>query len=365
MAQEDLGQSKTEEPTQRRREEAREQGQVAFSSDLTTGILLLSALAALAVLVPTLAGGLVHVLRDGLRHIPVADLNPVLVQTMFSRLFSQGLEWLGLLFGVIVVAGIMAPMLQVGFHLAPAMLGFKLEKLSPATGWGKLLSLEGGVRGFIALGKVAFIALVAYWILRWRGARFADLGMIRLAPALSIAWSIVTHLALAIAGTLVTLGILDYFFQRWNHDKSLRMTKQELKEEVKRDEGDPMVKGRIRRLQREAGQKRMMQDVPKATVVVTNPTHLAIALRYEANMAAPRVVAKGAGAVAHRIADIARRHGVAVVERKPLARALFKSVKVGQHIPAALFVAVAELIAYVFRLRGKSFERPTVTSGKS
>lgn len=353
MAEEDLGQTKSEEPTQRRREEAREQGQVAFSTDLTTGLLLLATLAALASFVPMIASGLAETLRNGMAHCAVDDLPPQQVQGMLYRLFGKGLELLGFFFCVVVLAGILVPMMQVGFYIAPGLLGMNLEKLSPSRGWGRLLSFEGGVRGLIAVAKVIFIVMVAYWVLRWRAPNVAMLGTMRLAPALSTAWSAIVHLAIAVAGTLVVLGVFDYFFQRYKHDQSLRMTREELKQEVKNDEGDPQVKARIRRLQREAGQKRMMQDVPKATVVVTNPTHLAVALRYDSTMSSPQVVAKGAGAVAHRIADIARRHGVSVVERKPLAQALFKTVKVGQQIPAALYIAVAELLAYVFRLKGQ------------
>lgn len=360
MAQEDLGQTRTEEPTPRRREEAREQGQVAFSPDLTTGLMLLVAMVSLATLVPTIANGLIDLFRQGMLRSSVQNLGPQQVQNLFARLFSQGLDWLGFFFGVMVVAGILVTVMQVGFHVVPGLLGIKLEKLSFANGWGKLFSLQGGMRGLVALVKVAAIVLVAFWVLQKRGVDIAGLGEMRLASATARAWSTVVHLSLTVAGALVVLGSADYFFQRWQHERSLKMTKQELKEDLKREDGDPHVKARIRKLQREAAQKQMVHDVPKATVVITNPTHLAIALRYVPDeMGAPKVLAKGAGAVAQRIMDIARRHGVSVVERKPLAQALFKTVKIGQQIPAALYVAVAEVLAFVFRLKGMPAGKPT------
>jgi flagellar biosynthetic protein FlhB len=173
-----------------------------------------------------------------------------------------------------------------------------------------------------------------------------------LASSISGAWRIVLQLGLAVAATLVALGTIDYGWQRWQLEQSLRMSRPEVKEEMKREQGNPQVKLRVRKLQREAAQKRMLKDVARATVVITNPTHLAVALRYDRyTMAAPRVVAKGAGVVAERIVERARRHAVVVLERKPLAQALFKAVKVGQEIPVALYQAVAEVLAFVFKLR--------------
>lgn len=350
---EELGQTRSEAPTPRRREEAREQGQVAFSADLTTGVVLLCAIGALALGAQAVSSGLVHGLRLDFLHSARADLTAEQVQNLFAGIFARGLEIVGFFFAVLVVVGIAVPALQVGFHLAPGLLGWNVERLSPAEGWSRLFSLSGSVRGVVALGKVVAIALVAYLVLRGRGVEIASLGDHRLAAGTARAWSMVVHLGLALAGTLVVLGVADYAYQRWRHEQALLMTRQELKDDLKREEGDPQVKARIRKLQREAARKRMMQDVPTATVVVTNPTHLAVALRYQAGtMAAPQVVAKGAGHIAQRIIEIARRHAVPVVERKPLAQALYKAVQVGQEIPGALYFVVAEVIAYVYRLRG-------------
>ena len=209
------------------------------------------------------------------------------------------------------------------------------------------------MRGLVAVFKVGVVAAMAAWVLRGRAVQISTLGQNDLASASVQAWDIAIRLALAITAALAVLGVADYVFQRWRYEQSLRMSRQELKEELRREEGDPLMRGRIRKMQREAARKRMMQDVPKATVVITNPTDLAIALRYErGTMAAPRVVAKGAGFVARNIVGLARRHSVPVVERREIAQALFKAVKVGQDIPAALYYAVAEVLAYLYRLRG-------------
>jgi flagellar biosynthetic protein FlhB len=190
-------------------------------------------------------------------------------------------------------------------------------------------------------------------LIKGRFARLTAFDKQNLASVVGQTWEIGLLLSLAVAAAFVLVGVVDYILQRLRFEASLRMTRDELKEEIKREEGDPHVKARIRKLARELSRRRMMRDVPRAAVVVTNPTHLAIALRYDkGTLGAPRVVAKGAGYVARRIVETARRHGVPVVERKPVAQALYKAVKVGHEIPAALYQAIAEVLAYVYRLRG-------------
>jgi flagellar biosynthesis protein FlhB len=200
--------------------------------------------------------------------------------------------------------------------------------------------------------KIVLVALVAWWLLRKRLPIVVSLAQVTLASTVTQAWKVIAELGMALAGTLVVLGLVDYAWQRWKLEQSLRMSRPELKDEAKREHGDPQVKMRVRKLQREAAQKRMLKEIPKATVVITNPTHLAIALRYDrGTMPAPKLVAKGSGLVATRIVALARQHAVPVVERKPVAQALFKAVKVGQDIPTTLYQVVAEVLAYVFRLR--------------
>ncbi len=352
MADEDF-ESKTEAPTQRRREEAREQGQVAFSMDFTGAVQLLAAVVMLYVTGPTIGHGLRQTARWILGGVRGQDIDALGVQGLFGSLALRGAELIGWFLGLMLVAGVAVSLLQTGVQWTPGLLTLRWERISPATGWGRLFSMATAVRALIGLFKMAVVAALAYWVIQGRLPQVGSLGEATLAGATAQAWNLVMRLALAVAGGLVLIGVADYGYQRWRLEMSLRMTRQELKEELKREEGDPQIKGRIRRLQREMARRRMMREVPKATVVITNPTHLAVALRYDrATMASPRLVAKGAGLVAERILEEARRHQVPIVRRPPLAQALYQTVKLGQAIPAELYFVVAEVLAYVYRLRG-------------
>jgi flagellar biosynthetic protein FlhB len=345
--------SKTEAPTQRHREEARQQGQVALSAELAAGSLLLAGVVALALGGPSLASGLLQSVRLGLGELKIGEFSAEQARLCVVGIMSQGGQLLGLFLGLLFAVALAVGVLQAGFHVVPELILPRWEKLSPATGWGRIVSLSAGMRGVLAFLKVSVVALVAAWVLRGRLRQIGVVGQGSLSAAAVEGWNLALRLALAVAAALALLGVIDYLFQWWRHEQSLRMTRQELKDETKREEGDPAIRARIRKHQREVDQQQMLRDVPRATVVVTNPTHLAVALRYErGTMPAPRVVAKGAGFVALRIAALARRHAVPVVERKPVAQALYKAVKVGQEIPSALFLAVAEILAYVMRLRG-------------
>lgn len=352
MADEDF-ESKTEAPTQRRREEARQQGQVAFSADLVGAVQLLVAVVALSVNGASLGRGLLALARRDLSGNGQKVLDPLSVQGLFASLFSNGAELVGFLLGMIFAAAVAVGLMQTGFQFTPALLTLHWDRLSPATGWSRLFSLSTTVRALTSLLKVVIVAALAYWVIKGRVIQIAYLGETALKDALARIWDLAMRLALAIAGGLALVGVLDYGYQRFRLERSLRMSRQELKEELKREEGDPQIKGRVRRLQREMAQRRMMREVPKATVVVTNPTHLAVALRYaRETMASPRLVAKGSGLVADRIVAEARRHQVPIVQRPPLAQALYRTVKLGQEIPAELYYVVAEVLAYVYRLRG-------------
>jgi flagellar biosynthetic protein FlhB len=351
MAAED--QSKTEAPTQRRREESRQQGNVAFSTELSAGFLLLAGVTSLWTSSKTLGVGFLEMTRVNLLGASATDFGVETAQAVLIGLLSQAGQLLGYLFALLFVVGLGLGVLQAGLHFVPELISPRWDKISPATGWDKLFSLSAATRGLAAVAKMILVVAMAYWVLRGRMVQISRLGEGNLTSVTSQAWDLALRMALAIAAGLVVVGVFDYGFQRWRLEQSLRMTRQELKDEIKREEGDPQVRARIRKMQREMSSKRMMREVPRATVVVTNPTHLAVALQYErGTMPAPRVIAKGAGFVALRIVDLARRHAVPVVERKSVAQVLYKAVPLGQNIPAALFQAVAELLAYVYRLRG-------------
>lgn len=345
--------SRTEPATPRRREEAREQGQVAYSPELNTGVILLAGLGVLALMAHHVGSELLGAVRLDLIDAGVRELSAIEVQTRFRDLAGRGLHVVGPLLGVLFAAGLVVSLGQAGFHPNPALLTLRWERVLPFAGGSRFFSLAQLIRGATGLLKVILVGLLAWWVLAGLWPQVGLLGQIRLGTSVVRGWSMVVRLGLTAAAGLFVLGAADYLLQLWRFERQLRMTRQEIKDEVKRDEGDPQVKARIRRLQRETAQKKMFREVPHATVVVTNPTHLAIALRYErGSMAAPRVVAKGAGHVAKRIAEMARRHGVPVLERKSLAQALFKTVKLNQDIPVGLYYAVAEVLAYVYGLRG-------------
>jgi flagellar biosynthesis protein FlhB len=346
-------QQKTEPPSPRRRERAAEEGQFAHSSELNTGVVLFVGVGGLLLLAQALGGGLLAQTRWDLALLPSSDFTAVEVQRLLIDKFGQALSIGGMFVGLLFVATLGVGIAQVGFNLNFDRMAMNWEHVFPFQ-FGRLLGWDKVMRGLFLLCKIAAIGVVAYWIMRQRGSEITHLNDAGLGGTLAGAWNITIRIALGLAGTLLVIGVADYAYQRWRFEKSLFMTKQEVKEEIKREEGNPQIKARIRKLQRDNAQRKMFHNVPKATVVVTNPTHFAVALQYEAGMAAPKVVAKGADHVALRIIAIARKHGVPVVERRSLAQALFKTVKVDQAIPLGLYVVIAELMAYVYRLKGVS-----------
>lgn len=347
------GQDRTEAPTQRRREEARRRGDVALSTDLSGGLLLLAGLLVLWLAGAAIAQSLLANVRHGLKTCTQHDLSVEGIESLFLDQLGRGAEPVGMLLGVLFVVGVAAALLQVGFGFSTERLAWNWERLSVAGGFRRMFSLGGVLRGFLALVKVAVVLLAAWLVLRGRAEQIAALGSGPLSRSVAESWSLIIRLGLVLAGSLVVLGAADFLVRRLKLERSLMMTRQELKEEIKREEGDPAFKNRIRQLQRQAAQRRMLDDVPRSSVVITNPTHLAVALLFDrTTMAAPRVLAKGSGVIARRIVEKARRHSVPVLERKPLARGLFRAVQVGEEIPAALFQAVAEVLAFVYRARG-------------
>lgn len=351
---------KTEEATPRKREEAREEGQVAMSTELMAAIMLVAGFAGLLVgggaIGESIGGYIRYSLRtiseDALAEIDVPDAAAILTALMANVVRSTSF-----VLAPVVLVGLIAGFGQVGFRLAPKAIEPKLSKLNPVKGLGRLFGRRSWVRTGLSLLKLAAIGATVAAI-TW----FQLPGVLRMADGeLGPILAGIGHVALrATAGGLVAIvaiAILDLVFQRFQHEQDLRMTKQEIKDEHKTTEGDPLVRGRIRAMQREASRRRMMADVPKATVVVTNPDHFAVALAYARGEgegsadAAPRVLAKGADAVAQRIKAIAREAGVHCHEDVPLARALFAQVEVGHEIPEKFYAAVAAVLNVVYRLQ--------------
>jgi flagellar biosynthetic protein FlhB len=350
---EDLGHSRTEAPTPRRREEARAQGRVAVSQELATGGLLLIAVGVLWFGSGGMGTALLETVRQGVLHCGVRELGSEQTGELLTGFMTRGVQVVSVLFGLLFVAALGVMVAQVGLQVVPEMVMPNWERIDPVSGFGRMVSLPAFLRGAAAVVKVAVVAVLALLIIKARFGRLVVLDQQDLSSAVRQTWDIVLYLGLTVAAAFLVVGAIDYVLQQLRFESALRMTKDELKEELKREEGDPQIKARIRKLARQLSQRRMMRDVPGATVVITNPTHLAIALRYDkGTLSAPRVVARGAGHVARRIVETARRHAVPVVERKPVAQALYKAVQIGQEIPAGLYHAVAEVLAYVYGLRG-------------
>jgi flagellar biosynthetic protein FlhB len=346
---------KTEQPTQRRRDEARARGQFAYSHELINGLLLMTGTLGLWWCGVTLAGGLSTEIQSHLR-TPRMELVAEDVPSLIGGLMSRGLQITGGLLVTVFAVGLASNLAQAGLHINTESLGPKWDKINPAMNWQRVLSTEGLLRGGLSLAKVGLIGVAAWWVLSDRGEQIAVLGTGVLSQSVSIAWGIAIELLVAASAVLLVIGACDYGWQWFRNEKMLRMSREELKRERKDDEGDPQIQMRRRQRAREiVNNRRMLEEVPKATLVITNPTHLAIALRYERGvMGAPVVIAKGRDQFAFQIAARARRHGIPVVQRKPVAQALYKMVKVGQEIPQTLYVAVSEVLGYVYRLRGQT-----------
>lgn len=355
MAEEVDEESKTEDPTPRRREEARKQGQVPFSQELVGAVVLLAAVIGLMVFGKSVGDRLLRVIRTDLdrRVMRYDELTPADAQWLFARAAIRLGAALAPWFGLMLVAGVAASIVQAGLQLTAEKLELKFDRLNPATGAQRLFSVAALVKGGLAILKVAAIGGMAYWVLEGRVGVIFGLSHDRLGGAAVSAWAVITRLALYLAAATALVAAADYIYQRRRFEVGLRMTKQEVKDELKQEEGDPQLKARMRALARERIMRKMLTEVPKATVVITNPTHYAVALRYNTPTdEAPVVVARAAGAYALRVIALARDSGVPVVERPTLARAIYAGVKEGRPIPGTLFRAVAEVIAFVYRLRG-------------
>lgn len=348
-------QERTEPASIRKRTQARERGHVARSLELNSTIILFFATLLFFALGGTMLQEMLAAMRDGLANAGTMTLSreqlPALIMNITWR---TGKIVLPLLITLVVV-GIAANVLQVGFLLSGKPLLPKWDKISPAAGFKRLFSVTSFVELVKGLVKLAAVSLVAYLTLR---QQWPHMHVLMEATAAQVLWSLgKLSMTILFRTTLVLLmlALLDYGFQRWRYEKSLRMTKEELREENRTTEGDPGIRARIRSVQREMARKRMMSKVPEADVVITNPVHLAVALKYDAaTMRAPVVLAMGARLIAERIREIAREYDVPIVENPPLAQTLYKSATVGMEIPVEAYRAVAEVLGYIYRLRATS-----------
>jgi len=349
------GQERTEKATAKRRQQAREKGQVAQSREVSSVIILMTALGLFYFSGSWMLLNLGNILSGVYQSLGTLHLDSVPnVSTFLIKIAKLSFRIIAPLFLLLVVAGIAANGLQFGFGLYPKKLAPKLTQINPASGVKRIFSLKSLVEAVKSVLKIIVVGWIAYGVISGHLKEFPALVDLDVGQILVFMGQVAFQIALYVCLALVVMAALDFIYQRWQYEENLKMTKQEVKDEHKQAEGDPKVKSRIRSLQREVAMRRMMESVPEADVVITNPTHLAIALRFDSkNMIAPRVVAKGADHLAERIRKIAGEHSVPIVENKPLAQALYRMVELGEYIPAELYRAVAEVLAYVYRLKGR------------
>jgi len=350
MPDTDFGE-RTEQATPRRRRQARERGQVARSHDLSAALVLAGALALLNLLGETVFRRLLTLMRSYLACAYEVEMSAAGAQNLLTTTLARVASVLAPLLGAVGLVAVIACLLQVGAVFSAHPLTPDLGKISPLKGFRRIFSSRSLARLATSLLKLAIVGGIGYVTLRGDLDRIVGLAGAGAWEIGASTAALIFKLGLRAALALVLLGLADYGFQRWQHERNLRMTRHELREEFKELEGDPYARARRRRIQRQLALQRMMHDVPRADVVITNPTDLAVALRYDARtMEAPRVVAKGAGYLAQRIREIAIRFRIPIVERRPLAQALYRTVEVGDQIPSNLYKAVAEVLAYVYQL---------------
>lgn len=343
---------KTEPASPRRLEKAREEGQVPRSRELATFVMLGAAVAGLWFMAGSLGQALDRNLRHGLAFERAVGFD---TSRMIVRAWEQGAQALLALmplFALMVVAALVGPMLIGGWLFSGKAIGPNFGKLNPVAGIGRMFSSQSLADLVKALAKAALVGGVAYLVISDNLDAMLGLMAEPVTEALPRTIVLVARSCALIAAALLLVALLDVPYQLWSHYRKLRMSREDLRQEHKESEGDPHVKARIRRQQQQMARRRMMAEVPKADIVLTNPTHFAVALKYlDAGMSAPRVVAKGTDLVAQRIRELAAEHRVAILEAPPLTRALYKHTQLGDEIPAGLYSAVAEVLAWVYQLR--------------
>ncbi|MEK3684520.1 flagellar biosynthesis protein FlhB [Paenibacillus sp. FSL R10-2736] len=349
-----FGGDKTEKATPKKRQEARKKGQVAKSAEISGAVVLFSALLSLRMFGSFMKERFMKLFTDVLQNRMLMDVTPQNVAGLFNQYGLQILILIAPLMLVTFVLAIVVNYAQVGFMATAEGITPKFSKINPIKGFKNIFSMRSLMEFFKSVFKLVVISYLVYSTLWGEKQSFAALSHVSLEGVYRFTADLTMSLGIKIAAALFIMAIADYIYQKYEHEKSLKMSKQDIKDEYKKMEGDPIIKGKIRERQRRMAMQRMMQEVPMADVIITNPTHFAVALKYDGSkMEAPQIIAKGQDYVALRIRELAKEHGVVTMENKPLARALFQRAEIGDVVPADLFQAVAEVLAYVYKLKGK------------
>jgi len=350
---EQQGQEKTEAPTEKKRRESREEGQVAFSKELPSAALLAGILLTLIATSPLILDAFREMTTQIFREMSKADeLSIGSLYDLSGEIFSTLLPAFAPFAAIIVLVGILASVLQVGVQITLKAIAPKFNKISPLTGLKRLFSTQSLADFLKSMAKLIIVGIVGYITYMDKITELNGLSVATPEAILEYNFTVVAEVSGKIVLALVAIAIFDYIYQRWHHEKQLMMTKQEVKEETKQTEGDPQLKARIRQIQREMSNARMMQEVPKADALIVNPTHFSVAILYDRDvMEAPEVTAKGTDHMALRMRTVARENSVPILERPELARDLYANVEIGETIPERFYKAIAEILAFVYRLR--------------
>ncbi|MCA1979397.1 MAG: flagellar type III secretion system protein FlhB [Thiobacillus sp.] len=363
---EESDQERTEAPSPQRLEKAREEGQVPQSRELATFVVLMTGGAALWMMASQLGRSLSGIVRGGLSFEAAVARDSSVAWSRLSSQFTDAALILAPFLLLVALAALAAPLLLRGWLFSTKAIMPDFKRLNPLSGLKRIVSSQGLVELVKSLAKVGLLGGVAAWLIWSNLDAIFSLGLESQARAVAHMGDLIGRVVLLLSGAMIFIVVLDLPYQLWSYTHKLKMTKDQLRQEAKESEGDPHLKARIRAQQREMARRRMMSEIPTADVVVTNPTHYAVALKYaEGKMGAPRVVAKGTDAVAAKIRELAAEHRVPLLEAPPLARALYRHTDLGDEIPATLYAAVAEVLAYVFQLRrfretGGAYPNPPV-----
>ncbi len=360
FAKDGPGGEKTEPATEKKLNDARKEGQVAKSREIANCMGLMSLFLILKFYVGTMGTRFLEMFQSVYRNIPQAlnfaggDMPQAEMRIFFNQMMVNVLLIILPILLIGLVVAFVCDVAQVKWKITGKPLQPKLSKLNPIKGMKKIFSVNALVELLKAVLKIGLILYVTYSFLRDKVPLVFYLYDMPLMQALALAAETVTDLGIRIAAVYMVIALADYIYQKFKFSQDMRMTKQEIKDEYKQSEGDPQIKGKIRQKMQEASRRRMMQNLPQADVVITNPTHFAVAIQYDPDVAdAPLVLAKGSDHLAAKIKEVAREHHIEIVENKPLARMLYANVEVGQMVPPELYQAVAEVLAFVYQLQGK------------
>lgn len=345
---------KTEKATPQKRQESKRKGQVAKSAELPSAMIMIGGILLLSFLGSWMLDQVLAIYRINFTEYIAWDWTEKNVRTLFEGMTMNAMKLMAPMMGAAIVFGILGNFIQVGAMFTTDPLKMKLDRLDPIQGAKRIFSVRALVELAKSLLKISIIGFAAFTVLWGEKEELFLLSQKSLTESLSFIGGLVLKLGITASIILLVLAILDYMYQKYEFEKNIRMSKQDIKDEYKKSEGDPLIKQKIKERQRSMSMNRMIQDLPNADVLITNPTHYAIAIQYDAEtMEAPKVIAMGKDHLALKIKEKAKELDIVIMENKPLARALYAQVEVGDSVPEDLFLAVAEVLAYIYRLKGK------------